>query len=289
MSMFRDEVNYLLICVLLSLLLMVGKARAVSSDNVMLGTSQIQGQSVKLLDRLSTIFSSSYVSSLYQPSSPNYSNGLEFSLSQNLEYLGSNWGAIFYYSKDLSTYEKNGTLEDTMLYVSRLLGNINEEWSVSASLSGIVPTSKISREVDSLQALVALAPSLNYASSSGKYVLTFSPKFGKYFHQYDVSLTGSSNTSYYLMGRLGITYTPIDWLHLNILTEVSDSKTYEGNSKRQKFRSTFGLGFDLSSKLTLDLEILTRGNIYKDDGRSSNLSAIEDRSIFYATLSWKVL
>ena len=175
---------------------------------------------------------------------------------------------------------------DSSLGISTSLGSLGDV-SVSGTLTSIIPLSEQSRDYRGMQTGFVVYPSftlpLTEYGLKGVSV-NYRPTASAYFHKYEVSLGGVSNTQYSLSHRLRLSYAISSKFSLSISTTYQRSWTYVGNTQ-----DTFGfdasLGYAPNNWLSLELGSTTSGTPLKANGTETELTLFDTReTLLYLAL-----
>lgn len=177
-------------------------------------------------------------------------------------------------------YPEYNDLSDIFLGLSHSdLGGL-KNWSPTLGLNVILPASKISTRINSLQ--LGFLTGLGINSRPGYFkdwILGANLSLGRMFHQYSTSLNGDVLNEYVSNQSVSATYRwsqaslSIRILHRNALSYFGTLK--EGIEHSQ----TLNIG--ITPAITTSIGHTNGGDIFKANGQDRNLSLINDNSSTY--------
>lgn len=221
-----------------------------------------------------------------------------YNFQDGTNYEGLMWNAEFLW-KLFPRY----TLASEIQYQQDIKDAANDDWGdvpltltrrgieTSTNTTGslgatvLLPASKASRILNNLQAGIRLSGTIyNKPGTLGGLILGASLSLGQNLHQYETSLAGDVLNQYvsnqvifaeYSSGRLSLS---TQFVHRNALS-------YQG-SLSEAFDSTQEAKFGITPAVEVSVGHTNSGDIFKANGRDSNVSLInENSSMVFATLA----
>lgn len=182
-------------------------------------------------------------------------------------------------------HEREATLGDTQLRVNHGSFELGGHASTSVDLFMNLPTSKDSRERDSLITSFTLRPNLKFDLTHG-FSLYYRLGMTRYIHSFTTATSGKSNARYGLSQRVDVEYSPEKHWALLVSGSYSNAWTYE-NSLNQNFRFLEELSYLVTDALSVSLGHRNEGSRLKADGQSSNIEVFNGRSsIVYTAMGY---
>lgn len=170
--------------------------------------------------------------------------------------------------------------KDTLISDSTLGLNIkgykfNQNFSMLHILSGLIPTSKKSQEVDHLQSAVSLGNRLVLDSRYGKFSYTLGMR--RNFHEFVLNVDDSPNLEYILSHRILMDVPLIGDFSLSGDFIYRNAWTYR-NFERQSFSFAVDLGYAVTETFSVYVGTTNEGSALKANGKDSNLDLYNENS-----------
>lgn len=205
----------------------------------------------------------------------------DHSLTTSLSYLKNiNTSLTLSGSKGLNG-ERKFTLNDAFVNISSNLGTITNS---SINVTGLgriyLPISDNSKENTKLQTRLALSSSFSTPLKGLGYEniqLSYTPSANIFFHQYETSMYGSSNTKYLLSNTLSGNYSINEKLALSLSLSYSRKWTYQSNLS-DGYSTAQTLIYNLNNKLTLYGGHTLGGSPLHPNGQDIDIKIFNNRS-----------
>ncbi|MFG1498594.1 hypothetical protein ABMA70_00205 [Halobacteriovorax sp. XZX-3] len=187
--------------------------------------------------------------------------------------------------------ERKSRISDTSVSFTRKASQPFDGVVSFGTASLKLPTSKVSRKYSKLQAGISLSEGLSIADSvigikdlSALVILGAS----KNFHEYETTMTGSSNTSYSLSSVAYLTYSVSDALYLSLGGTYMKGWTYQNNTK-DAYSFSQAIGYSFGPKYNLEVGHEFGGTPLSPDGKKVVIDLFDERdSSVYASLTIKI-
>ncbi len=197
-------------------------------------------------------------------------------------------GLILILSKDL-TGERQASLARSDLTSSWTGTQLNPFLKLTAAGSLRLPLAKDQRSRQSLITSVRLAPKLGFDLERAglKGVTGFYEIAGvRYFHEYDTTTEGKSNSRWANSHWLSASYAFTDKLSFSSAFVWTAAWTYSGN-QRNTFKFDEALDYQINEKLGVGIGISNEGNPLKANGQDSNIALIDGQtSSIYGSVTY---
>ncbi len=196
---------------------------------------------------------------------PSYKLGKDFKIALTL-------GA----SQEL-TGERNATIDDGKVSLGHSPIALGPIFGISTAVTAVLPLSEESRLRTSLMTGVQTGLSLaaDFSSLGIKSVApNFDVIFGKNFHTYSVTTEGRMNSSYNLLFRPGISYSPLESLHFGVMVGRGFGWTYAG-TRSDSFSVGGSIAFDVIANLNIYASLDTKGSLLKPNGQDINFTVLD--------------
>lgn len=188
-------------------------------------------------------------------------------------------GVVFIVAKDL-TGERKLSLARSDLTSSWTGIQLNPFLKLTAAGSVRLPLAKDARSRQSLITSVRLAPRLNFDLERAglRGVTGFYEIAGvRYFHEYDTTTEGRSNSKWANSHWLSASYAFTDKLSFSSAFIWTAAWTYSGNQKNT-FKFDEALDYQINEKLGVGIGISNEGNPLKANGQDSNIALIDGQT-----------
>jgi hypothetical protein len=164
------------------------------------------------------------------------------------------------------------TLNDSYLALSKGLYKFNNGIALSASLALGIPLSKYSRENATLKSSIKLSPRMSY--SYKKLNTGVGVSYTQNFHASEVTLDGNSNSqsSYTTYGDIGFSFS--DQFSIGASAAYTKSYTYKRN-ERDSYSIEQNISYSPTSELSFSLGHAIGGNVLSVNGRDSNIEIFD--------------
>lgn len=213
--------------------------------------------------------------------SNSYSLGLSYNINETYKVSGS-----LTYNKDLANSFED-TFSDTKITLSGKTFELAQNLSFRPSVTGVLPSSEVSRRGDKLQLGVEINPSVSYKISDS-VSLAYNPRVVKNFHEFTTNEAGSNNTEYKLLQFLSLAYSYNEKISLSALVVHSSSWSYLGTERTPSFLTNLEIGYGLSKELSVALGTNVGGSLVdQEQGPDSNIEFYdENNSNYYASFAF---
>lgn len=161
---------------------------------------------------------------------------------------------------------------------------INDRWSTSHSIAGVIPTSEKSQEVNKLKGAIALNNGIAFSKNilTVKYILGLS----RSVHEYEQNINGEFMNEYGIKNTLDVKIQATDKLTASLVAVYRTAITYV-NTPRYAFELHSDLGYDFTPQLSASVGLSNDGNALAANGIDSNISLYnEDTSYWRAGISY---
>lgn len=174
------------------------------------------------------------------------------------------------------------TLSDTSLTISKSAHQLGMGVLFVPRVSLIVPTSKISKVRDDMNAGFTLGASFSKQLTS-KFSLTGSTAATTYSHKYTTNRVDSVNKQYSAGESLFGYYSFTDKLYLGAGVQLGQSWSYRGTRRSDQYGTDLSMNYMPLTTTTLSFGLSTGGQIYKNQrGPDSNIEVYDpNNTSFY--------
>ena len=237
--------------------------------------------SVQTLDNSNFSLSAgvNYNSNFYKPSSPEHFSTLEprlipsYKISENLSLSTIFWG-----EKELNDKREFNLYDSYVSFQHRFYKN--EFFSLTQELRGYIPLSEDSLKNRHLQTSAYYALSLDTSWKSLK--IGYKPSLKRNFHQFQTTMTGSSNTQWTLSHNFVARYALTEKLSLSSINYYIQHRTYVGNTK-DFFWFIAESDYQVNEKLNLSIGYSNYDSPLNADGRSNVVRLINQQNATFYT------
>lgn len=208
--------------------------------------------------------------------------------------MGRNFLQHFFATLSVSAHqewnnEQRFQTDDSLFRLNYGTYELNPTFAINADFYSVLPTSKKSRQEDSLVTSLTLRPNLviNLSRNLLKgLVLYFRSSVTRHFHNFTTTLRSDSNSKYSMGQRLDIEYQPFKQWSLLVSGAFVNAWTYGGTMK-QNFRAFEEVGYLFHDHFLMNVGHRNEGSRLKADGQSSNVDLFNNRtSIIYTTIKY---
>lgn len=201
---------------------------------------------------------------------------------------GYNISSMFALEKGLEN-EMFTTFRDPKFTFSHDPLPINKIFSFTPAASLIVAATPESVQGDSLYSIIQLQPKIGadwgYVGP-GQLSTAYQLTGARYFHEFETSRLGESNSAYALTNRLIVTYTLFERFYIGVDLIGSSGFTYKGTTKNN-FDFTESLSYDLSPAFNVEIGLNNSGTAFHENGVTSNIAFFDgNSSTVYAGLNF---
>ncbi len=229
-------------------------------------------------------FSSGITSNLYKTSSPDHQISSDFNLSVGLKPTKDNSVTLGLAAvKDLKGEREFAFSDGSLGYSHRLYRT--SAYSISGSVSAIIPMSETSREVQKLNTALVVAPSISSSLGIDSFSAQFRPSLRYNFHSMKTNMLGGSNSEYSLGARLTLGYNFTDEISLSAVSSYARSTTYYGNTI-DSYSFIQALGYQATEELSFEVGHANGGNALAPNGTDTDINFYdENNSTIYFALT----
>ncbi len=272
-------------CIIQAVFLVTPSWKLLAEDNTQVSEQENSITNNTLTKKLGLISDISFSTNGYKKgtTSNEMSTGASLTTNYTTDYK-FDIGMINEFSKDL-TDAKESSISDIIIYANKSFKQPNDYTLLSGTAYTVLPASETSRKDTSLRAGFILAPSVTFDLKpiGLKYVsygLTLT--HARYFHEYYVSATGSSNTKYYYRLTHSLTYSPLETLAINFTLKTTRPTTYHGNTKHITYSESFDVTKKISERLGIYIGLTNAGDFFKPNGVDSNVKFVDNETTNYS-------
>ncbi|PIS11920.1 MAG: hypothetical protein COT73_01330 [Bdellovibrio sp. CG10_big_fil_rev_8_21_14_0_10_47_8] len=173
------------------------------------------------------------------------------------------------------TGPRNSSLSDSEFRLSLKGAQLNDQFSLTHSISGYAPTNEENRKKNSFQGAATARTGIKAVYPLGEF--SYGMSLRRNFHEYKVSSENSPNIEYSLShaisGRIPLS---TKW-SVESLGIFAQGRTY-GGLERQNFSFDFDVVFEAIKDFSINLGTSNKGSALKANGHDSNIKAFDEHS-----------
>lgn len=165
---------------------------------------------------------------------------------------------------------------------------LGEKVSISTKAHGYAPTDTIQYKDESYRGSVEAESQIALATSLINTPFTISYKLGGRFnfHQFDRSNTGAQNENTRATHRIAAGVSPFGFLSINLEGAYIQGITYL-NRIKERFAFTESITAEITKSLSISAGHTNGGSLFGPDGKTSNVSAYDERqSTYFGTITY---
>lgn len=239
--------------------------------------------------QLSFLASLTNESNVYEYNSPDHYSGSTFSLETTYQLNNTYSFAVTLSGTQEHTHGHTASFHNTPLTLRRSPWTLTNNLSLTTSLSAVAPTDVMDRKLRSF--LGAILMSTNLAQStqifSTPLTINYSLRLQRNFHEFTRTSSDSANIIHNGSLAISSSQSIINKLSFALSFAGSAAQTYQGTFLNY-FTATQSFIYELNTQSTLNIGHSNSADIFKPDGKSSNIDLFnESSSRYFASLSYQ--